>query len=162
MTQSEQHYNKMTRTPVGRLITTLSIPAIISMLITNIYNLADTYFVGSIGVSASGAVGIVFTLMSILQAIAFMLGQGSGSVISRLLAQKDVEKAYHYASTGFFLAIILGLHFTLIGIPLAKPTISPTRIPLSLGVFSACTAGFSPSKAVCESFVFKTGSPADV
>ena len=121
MTQSEQHYNKMTRTPVGRLITTLSIPAIISMLITNIYNLADTYFVGSIGVSASGAVGIVFTLMSILQAIAFMLGQGSGSVISRLLAQKDVEKASHYASTGFFLAIIMGLHFTLIGIPLVKP-----------------------------------------
>ncbi len=121
MTRSEQHYNKMTRTPISKLIISLSIPAVISMLITNIYNLADTYFVGELGVSASGAVGIVFTLMSILQAIAFMLGQGSGSVISRLLAQKDVEKASHYASTGFFLAIILGLHFTLIGIPLVRP-----------------------------------------
>ena len=121
MTQSEQHYMKMTRTPISKLIVSLSVPTIISMLITNIYNLADTYFVGGIGVSASGAVGIVFTLMSIIQAIAFMLGHGSGSVISRLLAQKDAETASHYASTGFFLSLIVGLHFALIGIPLVTP-----------------------------------------
>ena len=121
MTQSERHYIKMTRTPISKLIISLSVPTVISMLITNIYNLADTYFVGSIGVSASGAVGIVFTLMAILQAIGFMLGIGSGSVISRLLAKKDTQTASHYASTAFFLALLLGMHFVLIGIPLATP-----------------------------------------
>ena len=80
MTQADQHYKKMTETPVEKLILSLSIPTIISMLISNIYNLADTYFVGTLGVSASGAVGILFTLMSILQAIGFTLGHGAGSV----------------------------------------------------------------------------------
>ena len=73
MTQAELHYRKMTQTPVERLIVSLSVPTIISMLISNIYNLADTYFVGSLGVSASGAVGVVFTLMTVLQAIGFSL-----------------------------------------------------------------------------------------
>ncbi len=93
MTQAELHYQRMTRTPVERLIVSLSVPTIISMLISNIYNLADTYFVGSLGVSASGAVGVVFTLMTVLQAIGFMLGHGAGSVISRLLAKQEIMLA---------------------------------------------------------------------
>lgn len=121
MTQSEQYYKKMTQTPVEKLIISLSIPTIISMLISNIYNMADTYFVGTLGVSASGAVGVVFTLMSILQAIGFTLGHGAGSVISRLLAQKDVENASHYVSTSFFLALFMGLLLALFGIPMATP-----------------------------------------
>lgn len=121
MNQAEQHYRKMTETPVEHLIVSLSVPTIISMLISNIYNLADTYFVGSLGVSASGAVGVVFTLMSVLQAIGFMLGHGAGSVISRLLATRDADTASHYASTSFFLAIGVGALFALIGIPLIQP-----------------------------------------
>ena len=121
MSEAELHYKKMTETPVEKLIISLSIPTIISMLISNIYNLADTYFVGRLGVSASGAVGIVFTLMAILQAIGFMLGHGSGSVISRLLADKDVDTASRYISTSFFLALGFGLIFVLFGIPFAKP-----------------------------------------
>ena len=121
MTQTEQYYKKMTETPVEKLIISLSIPTIISMLISNIYNLADTYFVGTLGVSASGAVGVVFTLMSILQAIGFTLGHGAGSVTSRLLAQKDVETASHYVSTSFFLALFMGLLLAVFGIPLATP-----------------------------------------
>lgn len=124
MTQAELHYKKMTETPVEKLIISLSIPTIISMLITNIYNLADTYFVGTLGVSASGAVGIVFTLMSILQAIGFMLGHGAGSVISRLLAKRDVQTASHYISISFFLAIGFGALITLLGIPLSTPLMS--------------------------------------
>lgn len=121
MTQAEQHYKKMTETPVEKLIISLSIPTIISMLISNIYNLVDTYFVGTLGVSASGAVGVVFTLMSILQAIGFTLGHGAGSVTSRLLAQRDTDTASHYVSTSFFLALFMGLLLTLFGIPLISP-----------------------------------------
>lgn len=121
MTQAEQHYKHMTETPVERLIASLSIPTIISMLISNIYNLVDAYFVGTLGVSASGAVGIVFTLMSVMQAIGFMLGHGAGSVISRLLAQKDVDAASRYSSTSFFLALGMGAAVAALGIPLVTP-----------------------------------------
>ena len=121
MTQAELHYKKMTETPVEKLIASLAVPTIISMLISNIYNLVDTYFVGTLGVSASGAVGVVFTLMSILQAVGFTLGHGAGSVTSRLLAQKDVKTASDYVSTSFFLALFSGLLLALLGIPLVKP-----------------------------------------
>ena len=69
-------YEKMTETPVERLIVSLSIPTIITMLVTNIYNMADIAFVGTLGNSATGAVGIVFGFMAILQAFGFMFGQG--------------------------------------------------------------------------------------
>ena len=121
MTEAELHYRKMTETPVEKLVITLAVPTIISMLISNIYNLADTYFVGTLGVSASGAVGIVFTLMAILQAVGFMLGHGSGSVVSRLLADQDVDAASKYASTSFFLALGFGMLFILLGIPFVNP-----------------------------------------
>ena len=86
-------YDKMTKTPVSRLIITLSIPTIISMLVTNIYNLVDTAFVGRLGTSASGAVGVVFGFMAIIQAFGFMFGQGSGSVISRFLGRRETKRA---------------------------------------------------------------------
>ena len=78
-------YDKMTKEPVGRLVISLGIPTTISMLVTNIYNLVDTMFVGRLGTSASAAVGIIFGFMSILQAFGFMFGQGAGSIISRRL-----------------------------------------------------------------------------
>ena len=121
MTQAELHYKKMTETPVEKLIVRLSVPTIITMLISNIYNLVDTYFVGTLGVSASGAVGVVFTLMTILQAIGFTLGHGAGSVTSRLLAQKDVKTASHYVSTSFFMALMMGLVLAVLGIPAITP-----------------------------------------
>ena len=98
----------MTQTPVSRLVVTLSVPTIISMLITNIYNLVDTAFVGQLGNAASGAVGIVFGFMAVLQAIGFMFGNGSGSIISRLLGAKEHEQANMVASTGFFASLISG------------------------------------------------------
>lgn len=102
-------FEKMTQTPVEKLIISLSIPTIISMLVSNIYNLVDTAFVGTLGNSASGAVGIVFSFMAILQAIGFLFGQGSGSIISRKLGQKKTDEATQIASTGFFFAFLLSL-----------------------------------------------------
>ena len=82
MTSAELHYKKMTETPIPKLIVNLGIPTTISMLITNIYNLADTYFVGTLGESAQAATGVLFTLQAIIQGIAFMLGHGAGSYVS--------------------------------------------------------------------------------
>ena len=105
----QKQYEKMTTEPVGKLLFTLSVPTIISMMVTNIYNLVDTAFVGTLGTSESGATGIVFSYMAILQAVAFMCGQGAGSIMSRKLGAKDLEEASKYSSTGFFLSFGLGL-----------------------------------------------------
>ena len=115
MKPSELQFKKMTETPVNQLVFTMSIPTVISMLVTNIYNLADTYFVSSIGTSASGAVGIVFALMSILQAAGFMMGHGSGSLISLHLGAKDIRTAKKLASTAFFTALLLGVAIAVLG-----------------------------------------------
>lgn len=108
-------YEKMTGTPIPKLILTLSIPSIISMLITNVYNLVDTAFVGRLGTSASGAVGIVFGFMAIIQAMAFMFGQGAGSILSRALGRQDKESASAYASLGFFGSASAGFVITVAG-----------------------------------------------
>lgn len=107
-TKHISQFDKMTKTPVSRLVVALSVPTIISMLVTNIYNLVDTAFVGRLGNSASGAVGIVFGFMSVLQAVGFMFGNGSGSIISRLLGAKDGAQASKVASTGFFSSLAFG------------------------------------------------------
>lgn len=105
----------MTETPIPRLIVSLGIPTTISMLVTTLYNMADTFFVGILGTSASGAIGVVFGLMSIIQAFGFMYGQGSGSIISRRLGQQSTKEASVYASTGFFLSLMTGAVLALIG-----------------------------------------------
>lgn len=104
----DNHYIKMTTEPVEKLVIRFSIPTIISMLVNNIYNLVDTAFVGKLGNSASGAVGVVFGFMAIMQAIGFMFGQGSGSIISRRLGHQDGDGAVVVASTGFFMSLFLG------------------------------------------------------
>ena len=116
-------YEIMTKTSIPKLIIRLSIPTILSMLVTNIYNMADTAFVGQLGNSASGAVGVVFGFMAILQAVGFMFGQGSGSIIARLLGAKDKDKATIIASTGFFCAMFLGLFIEILGFLFLDPLV---------------------------------------
>lgn len=106
--QTRQQYIRMTQTPIGKLIGTLAIPTIISMLVTNIYNTADTYFVSRLGTSASGAVGIVFAFMTFYQAIGFMCGHGAGSFVARFLGAKSPDKAKMFAASTFFLSSFLG------------------------------------------------------
>ena len=122
-TKSMSQFDKMTKTPVSRLIIKLSIPAIISMMVTNVYNLVDTAFVGQLGNSASGAVGIVFGFMAVLQAIGFMFGNGSGSIISRLLGAKNTEQASKIASTGFFFTLLFGAVVAVISAFVLKPLV---------------------------------------
>lgn len=114
-------YVKMTETPVSKLIISLGIPTTVSMLITNIYNMADSYFVSQLSLSAGGATGVVFGIMSILQAFGFMFGHGAGSNISRMLGSRHVEKANKYASTGFFWALFVGLFIMIGGLIFIEP-----------------------------------------
>ncbi len=114
-------YEKMTQTPVSKLVIMLGIPTTISMLVTNIYNMADTYFVSSLGNSASGAVGIVFGLMAIIQAFGFMLGHGAGSIIARRLGNQDEESARVTASLSFFTALLLGTVIGVLGLIFIDP-----------------------------------------
>lgn len=123
MTDTQEYYKKMTETPVASLVIRLGIPTTISMLITSIYNMADTYFVGTLGKSAQAATGILFTLQAIIQAIAFMLGQGSGTMVSKGLADRNKEEASTYASTGFFTGTFLGLVLCITGLIVLKPFI---------------------------------------
>ena len=112
----QAQFDKMTRTPIPRLVMGLAVPTILSMLITSIYNLADTFFVGQISTSASGAVGVVSSLMAVIQAVGFMLGHGAGSVISRSLGSGDAPAASRFASTSFFTAVGAGAALGVFGI----------------------------------------------
>ena len=117
----DSHYKKMTQTPVSRLIVRLGIPTTISMLITSIYNLVDTYFVGTLGESQQAATGILFSLQTIIQAIAFMLGHGSGTFVAKALADKNKKEATEYVSTAFFTGAIAGIALSLTGFCFLTP-----------------------------------------
>jgi len=123
MKAADLYYDKMTKTPLAKLIISLGIPTTISMLITNIYNMVDTYFVGTLGESQQAATGILFTLQAIIQAIAFMLGQGSGSLVSKALADKNTDEASEYVSTGFFTGMVLGTTLMVFGLLFLEPFI---------------------------------------
>lgn len=109
MEKVDRQFKKMTEKSVEKLIVSLSIPTVTSMLVTSIYNMADAYFVSKIGTSASGAVGVVFSLMAIIQAFGFALGMGSGSVISRFLGEQRKDDASKIASTALFFGLALGV-----------------------------------------------------
>ena len=131
---AQQQFQKMTETPVKKLIVSLALPTVISMMITMIYNAADTYFVSKIGVAASGATGIVFSLMAVLQAFGFMFGHGSGSNVSRRLGAKDIESARQYASIAFFASLLVGLVILAFGLIFLTPFMrvlgsTPTILP---------------------------------
>ncbi len=133
--QQEQKFHEMTETPVGRLIAKLALPCIISMLVTAFYNMADTFFVGMLhSPSATGAVGVVFSLMAVIQAVGFFFGHGSGNFISRELGKHHFEEASNMAATGFFSALATGLAICVLGQVFLSPLASllgstPTILP---------------------------------
>jgi len=112
----------MIRTPIPKLVTSLAIPTIISMLITGIYNMADTYFVSCLkSDSATAAVGVVFPLMTLIQAVGFTLAVGSGSRISRLLGQKKKTEADTILSSALVATLFFGLCLTIFGLIFLTP-----------------------------------------
>ena len=128
---------KMLETPIPPLVCRLAVPTIISMMVTSIYNMADTYFVSQINTSASGAVGIVFSAMAIIQAVGFTVGMGSGSIASRLLGQDSREEANTYASSAVLMALVLGLLLGAFGLLMIEDLVwwlgsTPTIYPYAL------------------------------
>ncbi len=120
MTQ-EERYEQMLHMPIPPLIVRLAIPTIISMLITSINNMADTFFVSQISTSASGAVGIISSVMHMIQAVGFTLGMGSGNYISRSLGNNAKGEAEKAGSTAFFTAIIIGFLALFFGMCFKEP-----------------------------------------
>lgn len=136
MTQ-EQRYAMMMDTPVSRLIPRLAVPTIISMLVTAVYNMADTFFVSQIGTSASGAVGIIASLMFMIQAIGFTFGMGSGNYISRSLGDQNGAEAGRAAATAFFSVLIIGILMMVFGVLFMEPLVyllgaTPTIAPYAM------------------------------
>ena len=115
MISSEEQHRRMLETPVLTLLISLSVPTVISQLVSTIYNTADTWFVSQIGTSASAAVGVAFSLQSIIQACGFGLGMGSSSLISLKLGEKKDDEARRYASSAFFAALSVGLLIEVLG-----------------------------------------------
>lgn len=114
MNQKEK-FQQMTTENVPRLIIKLAVPTIVSMLITALYSIADTFFVGRINTQATAAIGIAFSIMSVIQAVGFFFGHGSGNFISRKLGERDIDSAEHMAITGFVLALLGGIMITVFG-----------------------------------------------
>ena len=147
LSSADLHYKKMTETPVAKLIVSLGIPTTISMLITSIYNMADTYFVGTLGESAQAATGVMFTLQAIIQGIAFMLGHGGGTFISKYLAARDTDQATKYVSSAFFAGGAIGIVLAVMGLCFLSPmvyvlgssdTIAPHAMDYGLWVLLGC------------------------
>ena len=113
---SSSRSEMMLNMPVSRVIPQLAVPTIISMLITSIYNMADTFFVSQLGTSASGAVGVIFSAMSIIQAIAFTIGMGSGTNVSQALGAGNEDTAQRYVSMAFFTALGVGVALAAAGL----------------------------------------------
>ena len=109
-------FEQMTTQSVPKLIVRLSVPTIITMLVSAFYNMADTYFVSKINTSVTAAVGVVFSVMAFLQAIGFFIGQGSGVNISQMLGKKDSKNAESIASTALLTAVGVGIVIAILGL----------------------------------------------
>ena len=118
---TKDNYLYLTTTPVPRLIVSLAVPMIISMLVKSFYNMADTYFVWKINTQSTAAVGIVFSVMSIIQAVGFFFGHGSGNYISRKLGAQETGNAEKMAATGFFWALFMGIFLAVVGLIFLTP-----------------------------------------
>lgn len=119
--EAEAYHKKMTQTSAVKLVIELGIPTTVSMLITSLYNMVDTYLVGICGKSAQGAISVLFTLQSIIQAIAYMLGHGSGTHVSKELADGDAKAASKYVSSAIFFGVAAGTLLLTFGLIFLSP-----------------------------------------
>lgn len=134
MKRKVDNYTFLTTQPVGSVIRHMAVPTIVSMLVISIYNIVDTYFVGLISTQATAAVGVAFPIMTIMQAIAFFLGQGSGTYISRQLGAQEHHHATRMAATAFYTSLVVGVIFAAVGLIFMRPLAvlfgsTPTILP---------------------------------
>lgn len=155
---SEERHKQMTTAPLKRLVIKMALPTVLSQIITVIYNTADGYFVSHIreaANSAAGAVGVAFSLMSIIQALGFGLGMGANTLISKAFGRKDDEIAHVYGSSAFFAALLTGLLITVFGLAFLAPIMrimgaSDTVLPYACDYSFIILLG---APVMCGSFV---------
>ena len=150
--ESQGQYERMTTAPVSELILSLAVPSMVTTLINSVYNLADTFFVGQVGTSATAAVGVVFSIPMILNALGFWVGTGGSNLVSRMLGAKQQKEADITMSTAFFLSFFFGLLVAVIGFVAGEPLMlllgaTETNLPyaMSYGRFIFVGAPFSAS-----------------
>ena len=119
--RKQDNHTFLTTAPIRRVIPAMALPTVISMLVTSIYNLVDTYFVGLLNTQATAAVGVVFPVMALIQAIGFMFGQGSGTYMSRHLGAKRIDEARQMAATSFVVSIVWGVVIMILGLIFLEP-----------------------------------------
>lgn len=141
-TRQDARFDTMTCAPIAPLICRLALPTIGGMLITSIYNMADTYFVSQIDTSASAAVGIIFSLMAMIQAIGFTFGMGVSSYVSRRLGEKKFQEACVAASTAFFSALSLSLLLPAFGLPFLDPLVRALGATETIAPYARDYAGY--------------------
>lgn len=130
------NYEFLTQAPVSRVILTMALPTIVSMLVTCFYVIVDTYFVGQLNTQSTAAVGIVFPLMSLIQAIGSFFGHGSGAYMSRELGARRTDKASSMATTGLVYALLIGILIAVVALLFLRPLSlvlgsTPTSLPFT-------------------------------
>ena len=118
---AEERVRHLTEAPIPGLILELSLPTVISMLVTSLYNMVDTAFVGQLNTQSTAAVGISYSAMALLQAVSFFFGHGSGNYISRKLGAREYDNAERMASTAFFSAVFCGCVLAVLGVVFITP-----------------------------------------
>ena len=151
----EEKVTYMTTESVPKIICSLAVPTIISMLVTTFYNMVDTFFVGKINNQATAAVGVVFSVMTLIQALGFFFGHGSGNYISRKMGERDYESAEKMASFSFFVSFFVGILVAVIGLIFMEPLAvllgsTDTILPYTLDYMSIILLG---SPFIMSSFV---------
>ena len=135
-------YHEMVDSPLEPLIIRMSIPSIVSLLITSIYNLADTYFVGKLGTSATGAVGIVYPLMTLILAFGLMFGKGTGTLMGRQLGKRDLESARRTAAQGLVYVTFLAGVLMAVGLIFIDPLVELLGATESMRAYTVIYARF--------------------
>ena len=115
MSRQQDNYTYLTQGPIAKVILTMAVPSIISMLVTSLYNAVDTFFVGQIDTPSTAAVGVVFPVMFFIQAVAFFFGNGTGNYLSRELGARRRANAEAMATTGFVYSVLAGVIICLCG-----------------------------------------------
>lgn len=146
-------YREMVESPLESLIIRMAIPSVISLLITSIYNLADTYFVGRLGTSATGAVGIVYPLMTLNLALGLMFGKGTGTLMGRQLGKQQVQQAKQTAVQGLVYVLALVSVLMVLGLSLIEPLVNLLGATQSMHDYTVIYARY-----ILISMPFKAGA----
>ena len=144
--KQDAKFVRMTTRPVGRLVTAMALPSIVSMLVSGIYNLADTFFIGQINTPSVAALGIVFSYMVLVQSVAIFFGQGSGNYISRALGRREIADAEEMAAVGLISSVLTGVILAAVSFIFMQPILAllgstPTILPYATDYFQFILLG---------------------